>query len=160
LDSRGNPTVEADVTTAKGTFTAAAPSGASTGIYEALELRDGDKKRYLGKGCLKAVENVNKVIAPALKGKNCTDQFKNDKYMVESLDGSKNEYGWCKSKLGANAILAVSLAMARAGAAEKGIPLYRYIADLSGKPNNKFIMPVPSLNVINGGKHAGNKLAM
>jgi enolase len=106
------------------------------------------------------VDNVNKIIAPALKGKSCTDQFKNDKFMVESLDGSKNEYGWCKSKLGANAILAVSLAMARAGAAEKNVPLYRYIADLSGKPNNKFIMPVPSLNVINGGKHAGNKLAM
>jgi enolase len=160
LDSRGNPTVEADVVTAKGVFRAAAPSGASTGIYEALELRDGDKKRYLGKGCLKAVDNVNKIIAPALKGKSCTDQFKNDKFMVESLDGSKNEYGWCKSKLGANAILAVSLAMARAGAAEKGLPLFRYIADLAGKPNNKFIMPVPSLNVINGGKHAGNKLAM
>jgi enolase len=114
----------------------------------------------LGKGCLKAVDNVNKIIAPALKGKSCTDQVKLDKYMVETLDGTKNEYGWCKKKLGANAILAVSLALARAGAAEKNVPLYKYIADLAGKPTKKYIMPVPSLNVINGGKHAGNKLAM
>ena len=118
LDSRGNPTIEADVVTDKGCFSACVPSGASTGIYEALELRDGDKKRYLGKGVLKAVNNVNKIIAPALKGKSCTEQVKLDKYMVEQLDGTKNEYGWCKSKLGANAILAVSLALARAGASK------------------------------------------
>lgn len=160
LDSRGNPTIEAEVITSKGTFRAAVPSGASTGIYEALELRDGDKKRYLGKGVLKAVNNVNNVIAPALKGKNPADQEKLDRFMVESLDGSKNQYGWSKSNLGANAILGVSLALARAGAAEKNVPLYQYLGQLSGKKQNKYVLPVPSLNVINGGKHAGNKLAM
>ncbi|KAL4511920.1 hypothetical protein ABPG72_012765 [Tetrahymena utriculariae] len=160
LDSRGNPTIEAEVVTSKGVFRAAVPSGASTGIYEALELRDGDKKRYLGKGVQKAVNNVNNVIAPALKGKNPAEQEKLDRFMVESLDGSKNQYGWCKSNLGANAILGVSLALARAGAAEKNIPLYQYIGQLAGKKQNKYILPVPSFNVINGGKHAGNKLAM
>lgn len=160
LDSRGNPTVEADVITENGVFRAAVPSGASTGIYEALELRDGDKKRYLGKGVQKAVSNVNTIIAPALKGKQPADQVALDNYMVQELDGSKNEYGWSKANLGANAILAVSLALARAGAASKNIPLHHYLSDLGGKPTNKFVMPVPSLNVINGGKHAGNKLAM
>jgi len=159
IDSRGNPTIEADVHTSKGVFRAAVPSGASTGIYEALELRDGDKKRYLGKGVLKAVSNVNTLIAPRLKGLNVTEQTKLDRFMVEELDGSKNEYGWSKSKLGANAILAVSLAIARAGAADKHLPLYKYLAHLAGKNTTKFITPVPSLNVINGGKHAGNKLA-
>lgn len=116
LDSRGNPTVEVDVITSGGTFRAAVPSGASTGIYEALELRDKDPKRYLGKGVLKAIENILTVIKPALIGKEVSDQRALDKFMVEELDGTKNEWGWCKSKLGANAILAVSLAVARAAA--------------------------------------------
>jgi enolase len=119
IDSRGNPTVEADVHTEKGLFRAAVPSGASTGKYEALELRDGDKSRYLGKGVLKAVKNVNEIIAPQLFGKDPTKQNELDNLMVQQIDGSQNEFGWSKSKLGANAILAVSLALARAGAAEK-----------------------------------------
>lgn len=160
LDSRGNPTVEVDLKTEQGCFRAAVPSGASTGIYEALELRDGDKARYNGKGVLKAVENVNKVLAPALIGKDCTHQSDLDRLMVEELDGSKNEWGWSKSRLGANAILAVSMALCRAGAAAKGIPLYKYVAQLSGNPEDSFVLPVPCFNVINGGKHAGNKLAM
>uniref|UniRef100_A0A670JVQ5 Alpha-enolase n=1 Tax=Podarcis muralis TaxID=64176 RepID=A0A670JVQ5_PODMU len=154
LDSRGNPTVEVDLETAKGHFRAAVPSGASTGIYEALELRDGDKSRYLGKGVLKAVDHINKTIAPALieKKLSVVDQEKIDKLMLE-MDGTEN-----KSKFGANAILGVSLAVCKAGAAEKGIPLYRHIADLAG--NKDLILPVPAFNVINGGSHAGNKLAM
>jgi enolase len=141
-------------------FRAAVPSGASTGIYEALELRDGDKSRYGGKGVLKAVDNVQNVIRPALLGKDPTDQVGLDKLMVETLDGTQNEYGWCKKKLGANAILAVSLALARAGAASSGLPLYQYVAQLAGKPTDRFVLPVPAFNVINGGKHAGNRLAM
>ena len=141
-------------------YRAAVPSGASTGVYEALELRDKDAKRYLGKGCLKAVDNVNTIINPALKGMDCTKQVQIDDKMVKELDGTKNEWGWCKQKLGANAILAVSLATARAGAASSGVPLYHYIAQLAGKPTNKFVMPVPSLNIINGGAHAGNSLEM
>lgn len=109
---------------------------------------------------LKAVENVNKIIRPALVGKDCTDQVALDKLMVEELDGSKNEWGWSKNKLGANAILAVSMALCRAGAAASGLPLYKYIAKLANKPQDNFVMPVPCFNVINGGKHAGNKLAM
>lgn len=160
LDSRGNPTVEVDLTTADGVFRAAVPSGASTGIYEALELRDGDKSRYLAKGVLKAVDNVNKIIAPKLIGKDASKQSELDKIMVEEIDGSKNEWGWSKSKLGANAILAVSMAACRAGAAHKKLPLYRHIAQLAGKPTDKMILPVPAFNVINGGSHAGNKLPM
>ncbi|XP_067051724.1 alpha-enolase-like isoform X2 [Acropora muricata] len=154
FDSRGNPTVEVDITTSKGSYRAAVPSGASTGIYEALELRDKDPKRFLGKGVLKAVENVNKVIGPALIEKNIdvTKQADVDKIMLD-LDGTEN-----KSKLGANAILGVSLAVCKAGAAHKGVPLYRHIADLAG--NSDVILPVPAFNVINGGSHAGNKLAM
>lgn len=151
IDSRGNPTVEAEVTTSKGVFRAAVPSGASTGANEACELRDADKSKYLGKGVLKAVENVNKHIAPALIGSDPTKQAEVDKKMID-LDGTPN-----KTKLGANAILAVSLAVARAGAAEKGVPLYKHIADLAGNP--KVYLPVPSFNIINGGVHAGNKLA-
>lgn len=153
-DSRGNPTVEVDLTTAKGVFRAAVPSGASTGIYEALELRDGDKKVHHGKGVLKAIKNVNDIIAPALlKEKfDVKDQQKIDDFMIK-LDGTDN-----KDKLGANAILGVSMAVCKAGAAEKGVPLYRHIADLAG--NSKIILPVPAFNVINGGCHAGNKLAM
>jgi enolase len=133
IDSRGNPTVEADVITNDGqVFRAAVPSGASTGIYEALELRDKDAKRYGGKGVLKAVGHVTQVISPALKGKDVTDQSGVDKYMVETLDGTQNEWGWAKQKVGANAILAVSLALARAGASSKKVPLYHHLAELAG----------------------------
>ena len=123
-DSRGNPTVEADVITEQGLFRAAVPSGASTGKYEALELRDGDKKNFMGKSVFTAVNNVNTVLAQGLKGLDVTKQTEIDKLMVEKLDGTQNEYGWSKNKLGANAILAVSLAVARAGAASKNVPLY------------------------------------
>merc|ERR1719194_199484 len=115
--------------------------------------------RFLGKGCLKAVANINDTIAPKLLGLDPTKQTDIDKLMVEELDGSQNEWGWSKSKLGANAILACSMAICRAGAAAKSMPLYKYIAELAGKPTDKFVMPVPSLNVINGGSHAGNRLA-
>jgi len=159
FDSRGNPTVEVDLATETACFRAAVPSGASTGIYEALELRDGDKGRLLGKGVLKAVKNVNELIAPKLVGMDVTAQTEIDKKMVEELDGTTNEWGWSKSKLGANAVLAISMAVCRAGAAAKEQPLYEYIANLAGKPTDKFVMPVPSFNVINGGSHAGNRLA-
>ena len=149
-DSRGNPTVEAEVTTLKGTFRAAVPSGASTGIHEAVELRDGGSD-YMGKGVLKAVANVNEKIAPALMGMDPTKQEEIDRKMID-LDGTPN-----KATFGANAILAVSLAVARAGAAEKGVPLFRHIADLAG--NTKMVLPVPAFNIINGGMHAGNALA-
>ncbi|MBU0757722.1 MAG: phosphopyruvate hydratase [Nanoarchaeota archaeon] len=152
LDSRGNPTVEADVFTEDGMFRAAVPSGASTGVHEALELRDGDKARYMGKGVLKAVANVNDRIAMLLIGMDPAEQAKIDIKMLEA-DGTEN-----KSNFGANAILAVSMAVARAGAAAKKIPLYRHLAELAGTKEIK--MPVPSFNVINGGKHAGNALAM
>nr|VZH91296.1 unnamed protein product [Spirometra erinaceieuropaei] len=154
FDSRGNPTVEVDLKTAKGMFRAAVPSGASTGVHEAVELRDGVKDQYMGKGVLKAVDNVNKVIAPALIKENIpvTEQKRIDEFMIK-LDGTEN-----KGKLGANAILGVSLAVCKAGAAEKGLPLYRYIADLAG--NAEVVLPVPAFNVLNGGSHAGNKLAM
>ena len=161
IDSRGNPTVEADVITSDGQcFRAAVPSGASTGVYEALELRDKDANRFLGKGCLQAVKNVNEVLSPALAGMDVTQQEQIDRKMVEEIDGTQNEWGWCKEKIGANAILAVSLATARAGAVSRGVPLYQHLAELAGKPTNKFIMPVPSLNIINGGAHAGNSLEM
>lgn len=154
FDSRGNPTVEVDVTTDKGLFRSAVPSGASTGIYEALELRDNDKANYHGKGVAKAVNNINTLIAPLLVGSslNVTQQKEVDDAMLK-LDGTEN-----KDKLGANAILGVSMAVCRAGAAEKGVPLFKYIAELAG--NNNIVLPVPALNVINGGSHAGNKLAM
>ncbi|XP_033097803.1 alpha-enolase-like isoform X3 [Anneissia japonica] len=154
FDSRGNPTVEVDLTTEHGMFRAAVPSGASTGIYEALELRDKDPKRFLGKGVLKAVANINDTIAPHLIEKkfDVTCQKMIDSAML-ALDGTEN-----KSKLGANAILGVSLAVCKAGAAAKGVPLYQHIADLAG--NMEVILPVPAFNVINGGSHAGNKLAM
>eukprot|EP00252_Welwitschia_mirabilis_P016355 TRINITY_DN3607_c0_g2_i1.p1 TRINITY_DN3607_c0_g2~~TRINITY_DN3607_c0_g2_i1.p1 ORF type:complete len:446 (-),score=40.76 TRINITY_DN3607_c0_g2_i1:400-1737(-) len=158
FDSRGNPTVEVDLFTSDGNFArAAVPSGASTGVYEALELRDGGKD-YLGKGVSKAVDNVNNIIGPALIGKNPVDQTAIDDFMVKELDGTQNEWGWCKQKLGANAILAVSLAVCKAGAAVRKVPLYQHIADLAG--NKTLVMPVPAFNVINGGSHAGNKLAM
>lgn len=162
IDSRGNPTVEAEVTTNDGVFRAAVPSGASTGKYEAVELRDGDKSRYLGKGVLNAVKNVNTILSAELKGKDATKQRELDTFMIQKLDGTKNEFGWSKGKLGANAILSVSLALARAGAQAQKIPLYRYLNNLTSSPikGNKFVLPVPSFNVINGGKHAGNGLAL
>jgi len=161
LDSRGFPTIEVDLKLDDGSVhRAAVPSGASTGVYEALELRDGDKSRFHGKGVSKACKNVEEIIAPALAGMDVTNQTKIDKLMVETLDASKNEWGWCKSNLGANAILAVSLAVCRAGAHINKIPLYEYVALLAGNPTDKFIMPVPSFNVINGGSHAGNQLAI
>lgn len=154
FDSRGNPTIEVDVVTEKGLFRAAVPSGASTGIYEALELRDGDKSQYMGKGVSKAVNNVNNIIAPQVVGKDPKNQHEIDALMLK-LDGTEN-----KDKLGANAILGVSLAVCKAGAAHCGVPLYHHIANLAGKPTHDFVLPVPAFNVINGGSHAGNKLAM
>jgi enolase len=152
LDSRGNPTVEVDVSTEDGLFRASVPSGASTGAYEAVELRDGGS-RYLGKGVLKAVANVNDLLGPAVLGMDPTAQKDIDGKMI-SLDGTPN-----KAKLGANAILGVSLAVAKAGAAAKKVPLYRHFADLAGNDLSTYTMPVPCFNVINGGSHAGNKLA-
>lgn len=153
FDSRGNPTVEVDLHTDQGMFRAAVPSGASTGIYEAVELRDGGSA-YHKKGVSKAVSNVNDIIAPAMlqKGFDVTQQKEIDDFMIQ-LDGTDN-----KGKLGANAILGVSLAVCKAGASKKGKPLYQYIAELAGK--STVILPVPAFNVINGGSHAGNALAM
>lgn len=148
LDSRGNPTVEVEVYTEDGGFgRALVPSGASTGEYEAVELRDGDKNRYLGKGVEKAVKNVNETIAQEIIGMEATDQIGIDNAMIE-LDGTKN-----KSKLGANAILGVSLAVARAAADELGLPLYQYLGGFNAKE-----MPVPMMNIINGGEHADNNV--
>lgn len=152
LDSRGNPTVEADVILADGSVgTACAPSGASTGTREALELRDGDKSRYLGKGVLTAVENINADIRQLLLGKDACDQRELDRLMIEA-DGTEN-----KSKFGANAILAVSLAAAKAAAISKGVPLYAHIADINGT-SGQYSMPVPMMNIINGGEHADNNV--
>ena len=131
IDSRGNPTIEAEIVTDLGFYTAIVPSGASTGIYEALELRDKDAGRFLGKGVLTAIKNVREVIKPALVGKSVADQTVLDTMMVQELDGSKNEFGWSKSKLGANAILAVSLALARAAAAAKKVRIYFCILEKS-----------------------------
>jgi enolase len=148
LDSRGNPTVEVDVTLVDGAFgRAAVPSGASTGIYEAVELRDGDKAKYLGKGVLKAVENINGLIAPKLEGFEAVDQRGLDAAMI-ALDGTEN-----KAKLGANAILGVSMAAAKAASASAGLPLFRYLGG-----TNASQLPVPMANIINGGKHADNKV--
>ncbi|SEG60398.1 phosphopyruvate hydratase [Marinobacterium lutimaris] len=152
LDSRGNPTVEADVILASGVVgSACAPSGASTGSREALELRDGDKSRYLGKGVQKAVAAVNGSIREALVGMDAADQRALDNKMLE-LDGTDN-----KANLGANAILAVSLAAAKAAATEKGIPLYAHIAELNGTAG-QFSMPLPMMNILNGGEHADNNV--
>jgi enolase len=159
FDSRGNPTVEVDLVTELGMFRAAVPSGASTGVYEALELRDGDPNRFSGKGVRQAVKNINEIIGPRLMGMDCTQQSVIDKLMVQELDGTLNEWGYSKSKLGANAILAVSMAVCRAGAEASHCMLYHYIAQMAQKPTNKFVMPVPAFNVINGGTHAGNRLA-
>jgi enolase len=148
LDSRGNPTVEAEVRLENGVAGwAAVPSGASTGEHEAVELRDGDAKRYLGKGVLRAVGNIDKVIAPALKGRDAFQQAELDRILIE-LDGTPN-----KSRLGANAILAVSLAAARAAAGASKQPLYRYLSD-----QHHFVLPVPLMNILNGGVHADNNV--
>ena len=148
LDSRGNPTVEVDCILASGVRgRSIVPSGASTGEHEALELRDGDKKRFLGKGVLKAVKNVNDVIAPALIGQDATLQSHIDQMMI-SMDGTKN-----KAKLGANAILGVSMAVARAAAESHGLPLYRYIGGVKAS-----VLPVPMMNIVNGGAHADNNV--
>jgi enolase len=148
LDSRGNPTVEVDVLLNSGaTGRAAVPSGASTGTFEALELRDADKKRYLGKGVTKAVDNVNKIIAKELVGYDATDQILIDRKMLE-LDGTEN-----KEKLGANAILGVSMAVAKAAAEALGLPLYQYLGGFNAK-----LLPVPMMNILNGGKHADNNV--
>lgn len=183
FDSRGNPTVEVDLTTELGLFRAAVPSGASTGVHEALELRDNEKNNYHGKGVAQAVGHINKSLGPELikAGLEVTQQTEIDEFLLK-LDGTEN-----KSKYGANAILGVSLAVAKAGAAKKGVPLYKHLADLAG--NKEIILPVPAFNVINGkschiyynlflkkfplisidifcsnilagGSHAGNKLAM
>ena len=148
LDSRGNPTVEVDVTTQNGTVgRAAVPSGASTGVHEAVELRDGDQKTYLGKGVLKAVQNVNTSINSELNGANVFDQTGIDKLLI-ALDGTEN-----KSNLGANAMLGVSLAAAKAAALEIGMPLYRYIGGV-----NAHTLPIPMMNILNGGSHADNSI--
>ncbi|MCL5780608.1 MAG: phosphopyruvate hydratase [Firmicutes bacterium] len=148
LDSRGNPTLEAEVWLEDGTVgRAAVPSGASTGAYEAVELRDGDKERYLGKGVIKAVDNVNETIGPELIGMDVTDQIGIDRLMIE-LDGTPN-----KGKLGANAILGVSLAVAKAAANYFGLPLYQYIGGVNAKE-----LPVPMMNILNGGAHADNNV--
>ncbi|EPX75116.1 enolase [Schizosaccharomyces octosporus yFS286] len=153
-DSRGNPTVEVDLTTETGIHRAIVPSGASTGVWEALEMRDGDKSKWGGKGVLNAIANVNNVIAPALVKANLdvTDQKAVDEFLLK-LDGTEN-----KSKLGANAILGVSMAACRAGAAQKKLPLWKYIAEVFGN-KGPFTLPVPSFNVLNGGGHAGGELA-
>ncbi|MDH7479020.1 MAG: phosphopyruvate hydratase, partial [Syntrophomonadaceae bacterium] len=150
LDSRGNPTVEVDVYLEDGEMgRAAIPSGASTGVHEAVELRDGEEGRFLGKGVLEAVDNVNTVIAPEVIGMSCLNQAEIDQLMIE-LDGTPN-----KGKLGANAILGVSLATARAAAEYVGLPLYQYIGGINARE-----LPVPLMNIINGGKHADNNLSI
>lgn len=152
LDSRGNPTVEADVILESGAVgSACAPSGASTGSREALELRDGDKSRYLGKGVLKAVANINTTIKDLLVGMDATDQRALDQAMIDA-DGTEN-----KANLGANAVLAVSLAAAKAAAIDLGLPLYAHIANINGTPG-QYSMPVPMMNIINGGEHADNNV--
>lgn len=149
LDSRGNPTLRTKVILENGQEgIASVPSGASTGIHEALELRDGDPQRYNGKGVLKACANVNKILALKLKGMDVFNQKAIDQKMIE-IDGTEN-----KSKLGANAILSVSLACARAGAAASSLPLYRYLRKIFGLPWKKFVLPYPTMNILNGGKHA------
>ncbi|HKL57870.1 MAG TPA: phosphopyruvate hydratase, partial [Sphaerochaeta sp.] len=148
LDSRGNPTVEVDVILEDGSMgRAAVPSGASTGVHEAVELRDGDKKRFMGKGVLKAVDNVNDLIAPELEGMDALDQVAIDRAMI-ALDGTPN-----KAKLGANAILGVSMAVARAAADFLGLPLYKYLGAY-----HSCVLPVPMANILNGGAHSDNKV--
>lgn len=159
LDSRGNPTVEVDLVTHHGFFRASVPTGPGSGSFGARELRDNDRKRMLGRGVLKAVDNINNVIAPKLLGMDATQQATIDKYMAESLDGSTNEGGWSKSKLGANAVLAVSMAVCRAGAAANDLEPFEYIAKLAGKQDGYYALPMPAFNMISGGTKANNRLA-
>ena len=148
LDSRGNPTVEVDLITDDGIVAnAAVPSGASTGVHEAVELRDGDSSRYLGKGVLKAVNNIHEVFAPELKGAFVSSQAAIDRHMIQ-MDGTEN-----KANLGANAMLAISLACAKAAAQSHGMPLYRYLGGV-----NANMLPIPMMNILNGGAHADNKI--
>lgn len=154
FDSRGNPTIEVEVETDDGKYSAMVPSGASTGRYEAFELRDGDAEKFKGKGVLKAINNINNDLAVAIIGMDPTDQEGIDQALID-VDGSDDNR---KSRLGANAILGVSMAVARAGAAKKGIPLYMHINNLAGNPT--LMLPVPCFNVLNGGSHAGNRLAI
>ncbi|MDD3824189.1 MAG: phosphopyruvate hydratase, partial [Sphaerochaetaceae bacterium] len=148
MDSRGNPTIEVDVILEDGSMgRAAVPSGASTGVHEAVELRDGDKKRFMGKGVLKAVDNVNTLIAPELEGMDALDQVAIDQALL-SLDGTEN-----KGKLGANAILGVSMAVARAAADFLGVPLFKYLGAY-----HACVLPVPMANILNGGAHSDNKV--
>ncbi len=150
LDSRGNPTVQVEVRVEGGARgVAMVPSGASTGAFEAVELRDGDKSRYLGKGCLTAVKNVNEIVAPALKGQDALNQPAIDKLLID-LDGTEN-----KGKLGANATLGVSLAVAKAAAASLGMELYQYLGGTNAK-----VLPTPMMNIMNGGKHADSTLSV
>ena len=156
LDSRGKPTVQVQLTTPHGTFRAIVPSGASKGDYEAVELRDGDKSAFEGNGVLKACRSVVDVLGPKIIEAGldpATDLKKIDQLMIET-DGTPD-----KSKLGANAILGISMAAARAGAAARCVPLYQYIADESGTPSRDFVLPVPFMNVLNGGDHSGNPMA-
>ncbi|CDH09309.1 probable Enolase-related protein 2 [Zygosaccharomyces bailii ISA1307] len=154
-DSRGNPTVEVSIETADGNFRAIVPSGASTGVHEALELRDKDKNMWNGKGVGTAVRAVNDIIGPQLinSALDVVDQAGVDQFLID-LDGTPN-----KAKLGANAIVGVSMAVARAGSAKRGVPLYKHIAELAGMPTDKYVLPVPFFNVLNGGAHAGGSLA-
>jgi enolase len=149
LDSRGDPTVEVEIKTSKGVFRSMTPSGASAGKHEALELRDNDNSRYLGKGTLKVIKNINDIIAPKIIGLNCRHQESIDSLMIE-LDGTDN-----KEKLGANAILPISMAVTKAGASDKNLPLYSYISEMFGIISHK--IPIPMCNIINGGKHAGQE---
>ena len=149
LDSRGDPTVEVDIKTSKGVFRSMTPSGASAGKHEALELRDNDKSRYFGKGILNVIKNINEIISPKIIGLNCRHQETIDLLMID-LDGTDN-----KEKLGANAILPVSMAITKAGAFDKNLPVYAYISEMFGIISHK--MPVPMCNIINGGKHAGQE---
>lgn len=149
LDSRGDPTVEVEIRTSKGVFRSMTPSGASAGKHEALELRDNDNSRYLGKGTLKVIKNINDIIAPKIIGLNCRHQESIDSLMIE-LDGTDN-----KEKLGANAILPISMAVTKAGASDKNLPLYSYISEMFGIISHK--IPIPMCNIINGGKHAGQE---
>merc|ERR1719310_992360 len=171
MDSRGNPTVECELETGYGTYFAIVPSGASTGIYEATELRDGGS-RFKGKGVTKAVGNINGIMQKKMKGMDVRFQKDIDEYMIHELDGTESEWGFPKSKLGANAVLAVSMCVARAGADAFGMKLYEYIRELKdgnldpakvdpkAAKTKKYKMPVPMMNVINGGQHAGNALPM
>ncbi len=155
IDSRGNPTVEVEATLSDGSFgSAIVPSGASTGIHEALELRDADKSRYMGKGTLKAVKNVNEVLAPLVKGKAIADIAALDRWIIEA-DGTQQ-----KSKLGGNALLGVSLAYARAVSQSRKLPLYEVIREWMGRTSSEMALPVPLMNIINGGCHANNGLAI